>query len=297
MFNATGGHKLMTLALSDRMEVAEALHLLYCETRHDRLDWLKPVPIIEPMLDVLKLEDILCVQGYRIRRRTERDAYWLKDANERETLTRKLGDNADKLAKFFGHLNGIADQALKNEPDGPLRPQQQLPFTPGGRNAEVLSEAMKLGLLHWDGETEVVFASKAAARYFRGGWLEEYALLKLRGIKPSDFSVDVVVESVEGKTENQFDALVAHRNRLLVIECKTARFGLNEHKDSNYIYKLAQLSRRIGGIMSRSLLLSARPVSEDILRRAKDNQVDILAAEEVRNLVGYIRDWMSEVGE
>ena len=92
--------------------------------------------------------------------------------------------------------------------------------------------------------------------------------------------------------ENEFDALVAHRNRLLAIECKTSGFGKNDAKDVSYIYKLAQLADQVGGAMSQKLLLSARPVHDDIRQRARDYGVDILAAEEVKQFVDFMKKWM-----
>lgn len=295
VLNATGGHKLMTLALTAEMEdlARENLHLLYCETRFDRLDWLKPSPVTEPMADVLRIEDILLAQGYRIRARGDRDVRWAADAQARESLTRRLGDEADKLARFFGLLNDLANKAL-NEPDGPFRPRQEMPFTPGGRNAEILREAQRLGLMHWDEDTLIVFTRPEAARYFRGGWLEEYAWLKLRGLRPTDWAANLEVETVGDKTPNELDAVVAHRNRLLVMECKTRRFGADAAKDADYVYKLAQLARQIGGLMGRGLFLSARPVSDEIRQRAKESQVDLLAAEEIRNLVEYLKGWLGK---
>lgn len=292
VFNVTGGHKLMTLALAKEMEIADELHLLYVETRHDRLDWLKPAAEIEPMQDVLRLEDILLTQGYRIKSRGGRDGHWMRDADARASLSRTLGDRADSLCGFFGVLNALADRALANEPEGPFRPVQQLEYAPGGENAKLLRDAAALRLLHWDGRRELAFHSEEAARFFRGGWLEEYAWLKLRGLKPKDFDANVKVESTPGKTENEFDAMAVSRNRLLVIECKTSRFGRDSARDSDYVYKLAQLSRGLGGIMSRSLLLSARDVSQELRRRAKENGVDVLAAAEVKGLVEYLREWM-----
>lgn len=293
VLNATGGHKLMTLALTAEMEalVGDNLHLLYCETRSDRLDWLKPSPSTQPMADVLKLEDILLAQGYRIRSRGDLDVRWATDAQGRETLTRKLGDGADKLAGFIGLLNGLANEAL-NEPEGPFRPRQEMSFSPGGREAGILRDAQRLGLLHWDEEIQIVFSSPEAAQYFRGGWLEEYVWLKLRGLRPTDLAINLEVETARDKTPNELDAVVAHRNRLLVIECKTRRFGKDAARDADYIYKLAQLTRQMGGLMGRGLLLSARRVSDEVRKRAKENQVDLLAAEEIKGLVEYLKRWM-----
>lgn len=300
VLNATGGHKLITLALVEQMEVADALHLVYAETRHDRLDWLKPVPEVEAMKDVLTLEDILHAQGYRLKGAGDRNptmtgwqnAQWCVEAQGRESLTRQLGNEADKLARFFGALNLLADQALANEPDGPFRPQQEFEFAPGGANAKVLRDAQKIGLLHWEGDSEVVFRDEQAASYFRGGWLEEYVWLKLRGIKPRDWAVNVQVETVSGKTPNEFDALVAHRNRMLVIECKTSRFGRDSDRDAQYIYKLQHLTQRLGGIMAKPLLLSARKLSDPARNRARESNVDVIEAEQIRTFAQWLNRWM-----
>lgn len=294
VLNVSGGHKLITLALTSEMRAlaGENLHLLYCETRHDRLDWLHPAPATEPMESVLQLEDILLAQGYRIRSRRDRDVRWMAESQSRASLTFRLGDEAEKLANFFGILNELADRAL-NEPEGPFRPRQDLPFTPGGRNAELLRQAQDLDLLDWDRESEIVFRSKEAARYFRGGWLEEYAWHKLRGLSLADLSPGLEIESVAEKTANELDAVAVHRNRLLVIECKTGRLGRDAARDADYIYKLAQLTRQVGGLMASGLMLSARSASDSLRSRAMANQVDLLAGTEVAMLRRQVERWMT----
>jgi len=292
VFNATGGHKLMTLALAENLEeLADDLHLVYAETRRDRLDWLKPLPSIDPMRDVLGIDDILCAQGYRRTSDGNQDGFWQADADSRASLTRKMGDEAERYDKFFGTLNRLADFAL-NEDGDRFQPRQSLDYAPGGRNAELLDDARRLGLIQWNNDTDIVFASREAAAYFRGGWLEEYVWYKLRGIRPHDWAVNLKTQSYAAQVENECDAAVVHRNRLLVIECKTSGFGKNEMRDVGYIYKLAQLADQIGGTMSQKLLLSARPIHDDIRQRAKEYRVDILAAHEVRRFVEYIKCWM-----
>lgn len=293
IFNATGGHKLMTLALAENMELAGELHLLYAETRHRRLDWLKPAPAIEPMADVLKVDDFLLVQGYSRIRSADRDGHWQVEADARGALTRRLGDESDKLSNFFGALNKLAQQGMPDKDRGkPFLPVQNFDFAPGGRGSEVLAQARQLKLLAWDDDTEVVFANEAAATYFGGGWLEEYVWLKLRGLKPFDFSVNLFVKPIGSAAENELDAVVVHHNRMLVVECKTLRFGRDAGKDSDYIYKLAQLSRQVGGSMASSLLLSARPVDAHVIDRARQYGVSILAAADVKNFVAFVRAWM-----
>lgn len=290
VFNATGGHKLMTLALSRALPMVDDLHLLYLETRDNRLDWLAPDARTEAMQDVVGVDDMLLLHGFQRISDGNRDVAAQQAAHERSSLTRFLGDEAKQLARFFGTLNWLASDALKaSQGSGALC--QRLDSVPRGRNAEILQRAQELGLLHWGGDTEVVFASREAAAYFAGGWLEEFVATKLRGLKPKEHAVNLKIGSAGG-TENEIDAVAVHRNRALLIECKTARFGRDTDKDQAYVYKLAQLTQQVGGLMGRSLLLSARPVQQEIRQRAREYKVDVLAAEEISQFVDYIKTWM-----
>lgn len=296
VFNATGGHKLMLLALTSEMQqlAGNNMHLIYCETRHNRIDQLLPIAIIDPMCDLLKLDDYLITQGYRIKHRQEHDVKWMNDADQRVSLTRKMGDEADKLARFFGALNRLADKALANGTDGSFRPVQEFKPTPGGRNAELIRNAEKLGLLKWNGKAEVVFSNAEAAQYFRGGWVEEYIWLKLRMIKPTDYAINLEIENIIKHTPNELDAVLVHRNRMLIVECKSKRFGQNQGKDTDHIYKLAQLKQQLAGTMGRALLLSARPVNQEIKDRAAEYKIDVLAGEEIKQVAAYFKKWMIE---
>jgi hypothetical protein len=294
VFNATGGHKLMVLALTENLAaLADGLSLVYAETRHDRLDWLKPKPSEEPMQSVLDIDDILNAQGYRRVTDKNRDGFWQAEIEKRAQLTREMGDRAERYERFFGLLNKLADLALN---DGNVfRAKQEFDYTPGGDFADLLKQAQDFHLLVWNGE-EIVFSSKEAAAYFRGGWLEEYVWFKLKGLAQAtsqpDWAVNLKMASFATQTENEFDAVVVCRNRLLAIECKTSGFGKNQLKDVGYIYKLKQLAEQVGGSMSSKLLLSARTIPEDIKLRARDYGVDVLEAAQVKNLVDYLKKWM-----
>ena len=297
--NLSGGTKLMTLALSDTLAahlatgtVATQPHLVYTDTRHRRLSWLKPEPRSEAMVDVLKINDILVAQGYRRQAASggHEAAEWQRSADERKALTRQLGDQAAKLARFFGTLNWLAQRAL-NEPDGPWRPEQEFDFSPGGINAEVLRNAQSAGLLSWDEHTQLVFRDRKSAEYIGGGWIEEYAALKIIGMRPTEWAPRVCIESADGHTPNELDAVVVHANRMLVIECKAA--ATRENNVPEWTYKASRLAQQVGGQMAQPLLLSAREISENHRQRAKEYGVDILAGAELSSLPDYLRRWMN----
>ncbi len=295
--NLSGGTKLMTLALVDTLaahlatgDVAAQPHLVYTDTRHQRLDWLRPTPRSQTMADVLRINDILLAQGYRRQAASggAEAAEWQRAATERASLTRHLGDKAPALARFFGALNALAHRAL-NRGDT-WRPEQELDYAPGGASAAVLRAASAAGQLSWDGQTQLVFRSPDAAKYLGGGWVEEYAGLKISGMRPSEWAPCLRIESVQGHTPNELDAVVVQGNHMLVVECKAA--AALDYNVADWIYKISQLARNVGGQMAQPLLLSARAINDLHRERAKEYGVDILAAAELATLPSYLRRWM-----
>jgi hypothetical protein len=290
ILHATGGTKLMVLALSEELRLlgtgVGSLDVLYAETRRQQIDWLGRQPRTEPMADVLDLQDMLLVQGYRIEGES-RHADAQARAQTRADITRDLGDNAAKHAKYLGALNAIAEGAAKGQYERDLT--SIMKHAPRGGLADLLEQAQAKGLLRWDGELAITFADKQAAKYLCGGWLEEFVLLKLTGIaRPGYFSINLQIVSATGGVPNEIDAMLVHRNRVLLIECKTRR---QDEKVQDAFYKLAQLRERLGGSVAASLYLSARPVDVEVLKRAKEYGIDVLAADKVTGLVAWIRNW------
>lgn len=293
ILHATGGTKLMVLALRDELRLVEAgtgsLDILYAQTRKQQIEWLGPRPRTEPMLDVLDLQSMLLVQGYRIQG-DSRHAEAQQRAESRADLTRDLGENAASHAKYLGTLNWLASRAADSRHERELL--QEMSHPPGGAFADLLRKAQDRGLLRWDGEVAVQFADQAAAAYLSGGWLEEFVLLKLTGglARSGRFSSNLQIVSATGGVPNEIDAMIVHRNRALLIECKTRR---QDEKAQDALYKLAQLRERLGGSVAAALYLSARPVGDEALQRAREYRIDVLAASQVADLVKWIRGWQA----
>jgi hypothetical protein len=74
----------------------------------------------------------------------------------------------------------------------------------------------------------------------------------------------------------------------LLIECKTGKQG---DKAQEALYKLAQLRERLGGSVASALYLSAKELDDEVMKRAREYRIDVLAADRVVDLTKWIRHW------
>lgn len=287
IFHITGGTKLMVLAIHRELDLLNSgtgsYRTLYADTQKQTVDWLDAHPIQEPMKDVLSLQDMLLLRGYR----TTNDTRPAKDqqrAAARATVSRHMGEQAQALRGFFSTLAYKA--SLASEGSGMT---QQFDYPPGGPAAKLLTMAVKSGLVQWtSGHSDITFTDRDCARYFAGGWTEEYVFLKMTGLlKSGQYALNAKVIQNRTKTENEIDAIAVKNNRALLVECKSGKQG----KAQESIYKLSQVVHQVGGLMAQGLYISAQQVSDTDRSRATEYGIDVLAGEELQNVNQYLRDW------
>ncbi len=289
VFHTTGGTKLMVLAMHQQLLNLSAgqgsYRVLYADTAHQTLSWLGEQPRQEPMKDVLTLNELLLLRGYRTSNDT-RPAQIQQRASERAKVTRFMGEKSAQLKGFLGALNYHARQAADGK--SLAREFDYLPNThsPAGKLLEL---AQQQELLSSDENyNQVTFASAEAAEYFCGGWVEEYVFLKFTGIlAPSQYTLGAQLTHSISKTSNEIDGIAVARNRALIVECKAKK----QDQAQDAIYKLGQLVKQVGGLMARGLYVSARQVSDTDRARAREYGVDVLAGEELAGLSDYLRQW------
>ena len=290
VFHATGGTKLMVLAIHQQLLNLAAgqgrYRLLYADTAHQTLSWLDEQARQEPMADVLTLQEQLLLRGYRTSNDT-RHAGIQQRASERAKTTRFMGEKSAQLKGFFSKLNYQARQAADGK--GLTR---ELDYLPRGAAGNLLEMAQEHGLLSInEAYSQITFASQDIAEYLCGGWVEEYVFLKFTGtLAPSQYTLGAQLTHIASKTQNEIDGIAVAHNRALIVECKAKK----QDQAQDAIYKLGQLVRQVGGLMARGLYVSARSVSDADRSRAREYGVDVLAGEDLAQLSDYLRRWKSD---
>jgi hypothetical protein len=302
VLNATGGTKLMSLAF---VEVCRGLvsRILYTDTAHRRIEYLPngnaSLPAPTAMTNTLDLPGYLGAQGFRYRQAASDDPDWRATVQRRKAACKYLGQHMGEphLQHYVGEMNYRANQALGPVPgtreEELSEPRQAFDSPPRGIWARAQAELVKAGLIAWEaGEPAFIFANAEAARFIRGGWLEEYAWHILSDAQA--FDVRLGVEGLwrdTKKTTNEFDVLACQINQLLVIECKTLQY--RTENENEIAYKLDSLSQDVRGLFGDTWLLSARKPSDVLTERVRRARIRLIGPEELANLREIVLAWLA----
>ncbi|MBK1692601.1 Card1-like endonuclease domain-containing protein [Ectothiorhodospira mobilis] len=299
VLNLTGGNKLMALGFLEILR--DTVHRrIYTDTAHGRLEHL-PVGSERadpptPLGHVLDVPISLRAQGFRYRSAVSAGEDWWRAAGERKQVAKKLAEVARDHGDFLGALNRVASRALDRE--GRLVAHEQAFDTPPrGRWAQNLRWLCDEGLLDWEeGAAAVTFLDEAHARFLNGGWLEEYVYHRLR-----DEGIDDVALGVEGTWDgtdgarNELDVVAVHANRLLVVECKTARHGRDDALDDQQLYKLDSIGDTLRGFFGSSWMVSARTPTQSMGERARQHRIRLIGPDELPRLRAIVREWKASM--
>jgi len=308
LLNATGGTKLMTLALFRVLEknLGRLGEVIYTDTANYCLERLQAdgdeAP--EPMREVLHVPDLLEAGGMTYRSASSDDADWRAAADERKSLSKLLGKGQPALGQLIGQLNRSASEAIekRGREERLAHPGQHLKLAARGERAkaerEVLELAESCGLIDRDEADagRIWFRSVDAARYLGGLWLEEYVWHIARDAGFADVRAGVEITwqgtAKRDAQRNEFDLLIAHRNRLLTIECKTANFNGRAGAEAQHITsKLDSLGKHAGGAFSSELLISARELTRELHSRCQSLRIKVIQTGQLANLRSTFQNW------
>lgn len=277
--NVTGGTKLMALAAQSVAQAA-GWPVFYVDLDTDDVIWLGPQARRQKLSQQLRLSHYLLGYGFNLEAGVPRPQRSRRHNELLQTLVMQVGS----LEQPISQLNWLAQQAEdRNSLEITLSPQQR-----DSRSLETLLRYFQEADLLSVKNDKVTFASAEDLGFVKGGWLEHYVYRTVCSLSGElgirDKGANLVVIDEAG-VKNELDVAFMARNRLFVIECKTARMDKPEAPKANdTLFKLSEICRRVGGLGTRSILASYRPLREAEKRLAKALNVELVCGAELARL-------------
>lgn len=283
--NLTGGTKLMALAVQ---EVAQAAgwKAFYVDADTDEVLWLgSPAGARQKLGEQLRLRHYLQGYGFSLPEAPRQPGLEPRHRQLVSTLITQIGS----LERPLGQLNWLAQQAERN-----LRVQLDDKQNDSLTLDALLRNFEEAGVLRRQ-DKQLVFSSETDRAFANGGWLEAYAFQIVAaaqeplGIRDKALGLEIIDSS---GVKNELDIAFMARNRLFVIECKTQRMdNPDDDKANNALFKLAEVSRRAGGLGTRAMLLSYRALREPERKLAAALGLKVIAGSEIQRLDEHLRHW------
>ncbi len=285
--NVTGGTKLMALA-AQSVATTAGWQIFYVDVDTDEVILLGESAQRKRLATTLRLPHYLRAYGYKSEKGTDRPPPGRHHDELLQTLVTQVGS----LEQSLGQLNWLAQEAEdKRRLDIKLSPQQ---LDSRGLDA-LLRQFEDAGVLHMQADT-LNFCSESDRAFAKGGWLEHHVFKTVSasagdmGIR--DKAVNLVVVDDAG-VKNELDIAFMARNRLFVIECKTARMDKEKSTKANdTLFKLSEVCRRVGGLGTRGMLTSYRPLGEAEKRLAKALNIELICSVDLSRLDEKLNRWV-----
>lgn len=285
--NLTGGTKLMALAAQSVAKIA-GWRVFYVDVDTDEVSWLDEQVARHALAHQARLRHYLRAYGFQIDGGIERPQPLQRQSDLLRTLIVQVGSLESPLSQ----LNWLAQQAE----DARRLHVDLTPALSDSRSLDtLLRQFAEAGVLQLSGN-RISFASEAERTFAKGGWLEEHVFRVITqvtgelGLRDKAAGLQVIDRS---GAKNELDVSFLARNRLHVIECKTARMDRPEAPKANdALFKLAEISRRVGGLGTRAMLASYRAVGESERRLAKALRVELVCGPELARLPERIHTWV-----
>lgn len=286
--NVTGGTKLMALAAQSVAQAA-GWEVFYIDVDTDEAIWLGQSARRQKLATQLRLRHYLQGYGFTLEQGIERPPPEPRHDSLRHTLLKQIGS----LEGAIGQLNYLGQQAEdKKTLSISLSPSQQ-----DSRSLEALLRNFEDADVLTVHGNKLVFKSAKDLTFAKGGWLEYHAYRTVEALHgPLDLrdkAVNLFVTDPQG-VKNELDICFLARNRLFVIECKTARMDSERPgKANDTLFKLAENCRRIGGLGTQGMLLSYRALGDSEKKLAKALNVTVVVGSELNTLEQRIRSWVN----
>ena len=285
--NVTGGTKLMALAAQSVAQTA-GWPVFYVDVDTDEVIWLGKDTQPKKLATQLRLPHYLQGYGFRLEEGIARPS----PEPRHEALLKTLVSQVGSLENPLGQLNFLAQKAEdSNKLEVALTPEQQ-----DSRSLEALLRNFEdAGVLTTVGD-KIRFTSEADRGFTKGGWLEYFVYRTLESLHGPlgvrDKAANLVVVDESG-VKNELDVAFLARNRLFVVECKTARMdSARPGKANDTLFKLSEICRRVGGLGTKGMLASYRPLGDPEKKLAKALNIELVVGSELNRLDEKLKCWV-----
>ena len=288
-FNLTGGTKLMALA-AQSVAAAARWKMFYVDLDTDEVIWLGDNAAPRQKLGLhLRLAHYLRAYGYNPQGGVDRPMPVALHNDLLDTLVSQVGS----LEQPLGKLNYLAQQAQEQ---GRLDVKMTHEQADSRELEALLRNFQDAAVLKATGDV-IRFASQQDLAFAKGGWLEQHVfriVTALHGaLNLRDKAANLVVVDSTG-VKNEMDVAFMAHNRLFVIECKTARMDSGVvPKANDTLFKLAEVCRRVGGLGTRAMLASYRPVRDSERKLARALGIELVCGAELIRLRERISSWVN----
>lgn len=290
LINATGGTKPMSIAAHMAGFNAD-VPVFYVQ--NDHVYWLNDAPAGQRDFD---LEERLRLNAY-----LQAHGCTLLDSGSPQVPPNHMALFYEliEIPSFAGQLktlNWLAYQARNPNLKATLSDKQKNNQALGA----LLDKLESAALLKTLGNS-VVFAGESERALCNGFWLEDFCLKQATEYRQQDASIQDIQRGVNIKTlgegdkavKNELDLALLRHNRLYLIECKTRQFKDGEPDAASALYKLATLSKQIGGNQSRAMLVSFYELRPYDKERARALGVAVVDGPQVlKNFKSHLAQWL-----
>jgi len=282
----TGGTKPMALALATVMGEFRArgvpTRCQYTNTDSTHFQWISPQAASEALTVHLGVGEALALQGKQVRGIASMDA-----ASRARMLARRAsteGVLAQASEQTIGTLN-----YMLSERAGASRTATgsttAIALTPDQRHNQPLQKLLsRLAGAHLFAVARdrrhvieaITLQDAETADYLQGKWLEEWIWLQLADLGADDVAMGVdICDDNNPDNRNEIDLIVMHRNRMLVIEAKTAVMK-DDERSAEVIYEIDARSSKLAQLFATRLLVSGRQLGQFTLSRALNSRICVL---------------------
>jgi hypothetical protein len=285
--NVTGGTKLMALA-AQSVAQAYGWPVFYVDVDTDEVIWLGKEGHRQKLNQQLRLTHYLLGYGFNIKDGKQKPQPENRHTDLLQTLITQVGS----LEQPLSQLNWIGQKAEETNKLSIKLEVQQL----DSRGLESLIRKFnEAGVLKLENGL-LIFTNENERDFAKGGWLEHHVyrtVCQVTGdLAIRDKAVNLKVIDA-GNVENELDIAFMARNRLFVIECKTARMDKPEAPKANdALFKLSEVCRRVGGLGTRGMLASYRPLRESEKKLAKALNIELVCGAELSRLREKLITWV-----